>query len=299
LRVSPLVLVPGLLVAAASDEGQHKPATRAEQYQALLKEYQEAAQASWKATTDDERKKLVARVDKLPPGLLELAEEAPKDPLALDALTQVVSLVVWVKLRTEELAEPVASDSSHPSAGKDSPMGRALAILVRDHVRSDKLGEVCRRSVYGFQRECDAFLRAVLEMSPHRDVQAQACLGLAQFHHRRLQRLDLIKDRPDLVKCYESLFGKDYLEESERQDRAKVVSQVEALFEQAAARYGDVSIYSGGTVGERVKSELFEIRHLAVGMEAQDIEGEDQDGKRFKLSDYRGKVVLLYFWQLL
>ncbi|HYV35975.1 MAG TPA: redoxin domain-containing protein [Gemmataceae bacterium] len=27
-----------------------------------------------------------------------------------------------------------------------------------------------------------------------------------------------------------------------------------------------------------------------------DIEGEDTDGKAFKLSDYRGKVVLLDFW---
>ena len=41
---------------------------------------------------------------------------------------------------------------------------------------------------------------------------------------------------------------------------------------------------------------LHEIRHLSVGKEAPDIEGEDQDGKRFKLSDYRGKVVLLDFW---
>jgi hypothetical protein len=35
---------------------------------------------------------------------------------------------------------------------------------------------------------------------------------------------------------------------------------------------------------------------IAVGNTAQEIEGEDQDGKRFKLSDYRGKVVLLDFW---
>ncbi len=36
---------------------------------------------------------------------------------------------------------------------------------------------------------------------------------------------------------------------------------------------------------------------LGVGNRALEIDGEDLDGKRFKLSDYRGKVVLLYFWQ--
>ncbi len=35
---------------------------------------------------------------------------------------------------------------------------------------------------------------------------------------------------------------------------------------------------------------------LAVGKPAPEIEGEDIDGKTFKLSDYRGKVVLLDFW---
>jgi hypothetical protein len=33
-----------------------------------------------------------------------------------------------------------------------------------------------------------------------------------------------------------------------------------------------------------------------VGMTAPEIDGEDIDGQRFKLSDYRGKVVLLDFW---
>jgi cytochrome oxidase Cu insertion factor (SCO1/SenC/PrrC family) len=50
------------------------------------------------------------------------------------------------------------------------------------------------------------------------------------------------------------------------------------------------------TVAVRAKAELFEVRHLSVGKAAPDIEGEDQDGKRFKLSEYRGKVVLLDFW---
>jgi hypothetical protein len=35
---------------------------------------------------------------------------------------------------------------------------------------------------------------------------------------------------------------------------------------------------------------------LGKGQLAPEIEGEDAEGRRFKLSDYRGKVVLLDFW---
>jgi cytochrome oxidase Cu insertion factor (SCO1/SenC/PrrC family) len=35
---------------------------------------------------------------------------------------------------------------------------------------------------------------------------------------------------------------------------------------------------------------------LAVGNLAPDIVGSDLDGNEFKLSDYRGKVVMLDFW---
>jgi peroxiredoxin len=38
------------------------------------------------------------------------------------------------------------------------------------------------------------------------------------------------------------------------------------------------------------------MRNLAVGKPAPEIEGVDVDGVAFKLSDYRGKVVLLDFW---
>ena len=38
------------------------------------------------------------------------------------------------------------------------------------------------------------------------------------------------------------------------------------------------------------------MRNLVIGKEVPDIEGEDIDGKKFKLSEYRGKVVVLDFW---
>ena len=54
--------------------------------------------------------------------------------------------------------------------------------------------------------------------------------------------------------------------------------------------------FRDGTVAEWAKSELYDIRHLGIGSVVPDIIGKDQDGTKFKLSDYRGKVVLIYFW---
>jgi AhpC/TSA family len=279
-----LVLMLGLSVAA-DGKGQDKPATPAEQYKALLKEYQEASSGG--ALSDEERMNFVGRVyklrNKLAQQFVELAEKNPRDPIALDALIQAV----WQVNTTPWPVEVVGPDCAGTGA---------FALLLRDHVRSDKLGPVCQRISFGFCKEYETFLRTVLEKNPHRQVQGLACLGLAHFLGSRLQRLDLIKEQPELAREFKDLFGKDYLEELQRQGRARAGEEAEALFERAAQEYGDVKIPDGGTVGEKARAELFEIRHLRVGKEAPDIEGEDQDGKRFKLSDYRGKVVLLDFW---
>jgi hypothetical protein len=107
----------------------------------------------------------------------------------------------------------------------------------------------------------------------------------------------LLKNQPIVSRRYEGLYGEDYLDALRRQDRAKAVEEIETVFERAAEKYGDVKLPSDCTVGATANMELFAIRHLAVGKEAPNIEGPDQNGVRFKLSDYRGKVVLLYLWQ--
>lgn len=44
------------------------------------------------------------------------------------------------------------------------------------------------------------------------------------------------------------------------------------------------------------KEALAEVRKLAIGTVAPEIDGVDVNGVKFKLSDYRGKAVLLDFW---
>lgn len=280
----PLLFI--LYLAAAHVNSQDKKATPAEQFQTLRKEYDRAS-SSGVPLTDAERLKFIGQVyrrrNALAQKFLELAEKHPDDPIALDALTQAV----WQVNTTPWPVELV---------GEDTARAKAFELIHRDHLRSDKLGPLCQRVSHGFAKEYETFLRAVAAKNPHDSVRAAATLSQGRFLNNRVQRLDLCREQPELAKEFAGLYGKGYLEELHRQERGTALKEIEAIFEQAAAKFGDVKLPDGDTVGERAHAELFGIRNLSVGKTAPDIEGEDQDGKRFKLSDYRGKVVLLDFW---
>jgi thiol-disulfide isomerase/thioredoxin len=79
-----------------------------------------------------------------------------------------------------------------------------------------------------------------------------------------------------------------------RSDEQKKLLQtrLETLIE----KYGDLKFKGRQTYRDAASSELFELTKLQVGMMAPEIEGEDLDEIPFKLSDYRGKVVMLDFW---
>jgi hypothetical protein len=268
-------------------EGQAHPPSTAEQYRALRQEYDRAA-SSGLPLTDAERLTFIGRVyrhrNALALKFLELAEKHPTDPVALDALIQAVWQVNTVPWPVELV-------------GQDTARAKAFALIQRDHIRSDRLGPLCQRVSYGFSKEYETFLRAVLAKNPHHHpVRAAAGLSLGHFLHNRLQRVDLCREGPELAKEFAGLYGKAYLAELLRQDRDQAVKEIEAVFEQAAAKYGEVRLPGGDTVADRAQAELFEVRDLRVGKEAPDIEGQDQNGRRFRLRDYRGHVVLLDFW---
>ncbi len=86
--------------------------------------------------------------------------------------------------------------------------------------------------------------------------------------------------------------------------RKKDVKQAASLNGQAAELLDrvvkeDTNIVTPGSrepVTQVAKDLLFVLTNLSVGCKALDLVGEDIVGKPFKLSDYRGKVTVVYFW---
>jgi hypothetical protein len=288
-----LIIALTLNFSALSSASQTPVGTPAQQYSTLLKEYGPVSGGMRTATTDLQRKQSVERLSAFSTKFLDLADKYPDDPVALKALRQAIQVDVSADSAAQNAWE--MNESEFPAGSIEGAAGKAVALVLRDHVLSKQLAPIVDRMRYGYRKDYEEGLAAVLEKNPHRDVQALSCLALAQFLGDRLRMLNLSDDRAELETCFDIVFGKKYLPEWRRRDRAKLEEQIEALFERAASEYGDVK-FRGSTVGETAKSELYAIRNLGVGKVSPDIVGKDQNGTPFKLSDYRGKVVLLYFW---
>lgn len=69
----------------------------------------------------------------------------------------------------------------------------------------------------------------------------------------------------------------------------------EKLLEQCVAEFADVP-YQDATLGKVAERQLYALRNLKIGGTAPEIAGADMDGKPMKLSEHRGKVVVLDFW---
>jgi len=260
-----------------------KPASPAERYQALRKEYENAqkaySDAMQNAKTEEEQTKVFQ--EKYPkPGdfarrFLALAQEDPRGPAAFDALA-------WV----------VKNAFQAPEAKP------ALAMLLANgYAAHEKAGELCPTAVIVYAPDTEKFLREVLEKNSRADARGKACFHLAGFLKSKATVAGNLQGKGDAEAParLEKFLGKEYADQLRGADPAKVTAEAEALYERTAREFADVK--SGrGTLGESARAELFEMRNLAVGKVAPDIEGEDIDGKRFKLSDYRGKVVVLDFW---
>ncbi len=203
---------------------------------------------------------------------LELAETHADDPVAVDAL-------VWVVSNVRGRAETT----------------QALETLAKRHVNSDKLGSACEAIAASRSIAAEPLLRTVLAKSPHKNVRALACYHLAALLDTEAGIVEQLKARPELAPRILQYYGKEYGEHLAKLDAAKLDEEREQVYLRLLESFADVQ-FDDTTLGSVAERALFALRHLSVGRVAPEIKGQDIDGREFKLSDYRGKVVMLSFW---
>ena len=141
----------------------------------------------------------------------------------------------------------------------DGPIGAVLNVVKQHHMSHDSLDAFLRRA-YGLNNpSVNAFMT---ELAASGDSPASMVARL-------LAAANLSPDS----------------------DRERLVQLLQGVVNfEGDVRYGDTD-YKNLADGQ-----LFSLLRLQIGAEAPDIEGLDVDGVHFKLSEYRGKVVMLDFW---
>jgi len=272
-RCVALTLAVGLVVPHA--RGQESPG---EELKKLIDGFTQAQQAFMseyrEAKTDEERQKLIAekmpKADGVAAQIMQLAAKTPADAASLDGL-------VWV---LQNVREPKTT-------------AEAVTLVLEHHAGSDRLAGVCRVMATQLAPEAEDLMRALIEKNPHREVQGWACYSLARQLKQRAELVAFVTQRPDMKERLAEFYGSGLADRIAKTDANRLNAEIEELLGRVVKDYADVQ---NGTLAKSVERELFEIQNLAIGKSAPEIDGEDVDGVVFKLSEYRGKVVVLDFW---
>ena len=123
-------------------------------------------------------------------------------------------------------------------------------------------------------------------------------------YHLELRQCDPEAIRAEAVRLFEEVIS-DYGDIPHITRRQR---DLEALLKEPAPQWNGKPLTDEGrrsiestltrrkTLGQEAEARLDEMFNLGVGKPAPEIEGVDIDGKPLKLSDYKGKVVVLVFW---
>jgi hypothetical protein len=316
------VLLLALPVLRADDKPKEdkKPLTPKEQFDVLTKDFSSQQRKiladAQKLKGEEQQKqfqKYVALGAEFADKIYTIADENPKDPIATDALfwvvqnggsspartkamTKVKSLVEEMPLKdlarrlntifgaSPDLLEAVSKRAEKEEKstaagdllawvvrnGSYLPIGKkAIETLVEKYPDHQAIEMVCQTLGSGRIPNAGDMLKKILEKSSNPRVKAFATLAIGESLATKIDSLG------------------DKLAEAD-----KVAAEAESYFTKVVDEYGKAAPTAKATAEKALKALHFN----RVGLTTPEITAEDLDAKEFKISDYRGKVVLLDFW---
>jgi hypothetical protein len=196
-----------------------------------------------------------------------LKDEKEQKKLSEKSHPRLTYVPQFERLMKEHPADPAALDAAAwlvSRTGYDDPKWNqdragALAFIKANHIRSPKLEDAVTALRYAEPADKSVeLLRLIARDNPERRLRGLSTLMLGE----RLSE--------------------------------KSPSEAEAALKEVIATYPDLKLKR--TFKEIAGRYIYEIENLAVGRPAPNVEGEDVDGGKLSLRDYRGKVVLLSFF---
>ncbi len=150
-------------------------------------------------------------------------------------------------------------------------MKEAVDLIVKDHSKNPKMA-----SVLGFistSPDGAAILEKIATKTEDRNIAGLAWYAITENLQQQTGEVG-IKQAEELNK------------------------RTEMIYEKLAKDYADVAMANGrGTIGSTIKAALFELQNLSIGKVAPEVLCLNIDGdKDDKLSNYKGKVVVLDIW---
>jgi peroxiredoxin len=168
------------------------------------------------------------------------------------------------------LLRVAAGQAARDGQGNAQPLLTEASAAIREavvkhHLASKDLVPLCMALVTANHPNSLPLLEKIEKESPDRKTQGVAALGIAML-------LKDLSDEPEVMRRRLTLLRKAIIESSE------------------------VEI-DGVSVATLAADELYVIRFLSKGRVAPDLTGSGSGGESIRLSDYRGKVVVLLFWR--
>ncbi len=249
--------------------------------------------ACLKATADDQREAAwnhyVQVNDSLIPKILEGVRRSPTSPEAF-------GLLEWVMT------------NGRISAKSLRPYGlQAIEILREHYTSSTNISSICWQLGFSgdpLNRPTVEFLQSASTNNPDRAARGRATFALALLTKRTGEDMAWWQAVPASIYTNAPKAMAALADDAKTSDPQVVLHQAEQLFQKVKTDYSDVPNFQAGpglrkpepTLGDQASIELYECQHLTAGKVAPEIEGEDIEGHKLRLSDYRGKVVVVSFW---